>query len=109
MVIKPVDVQIFGRSIKVNCPSEQHDALNDAVENLNQRLNELKMRSNVTNLEQLVCIVALNLCHELSKEKIKTHHFALNAEKSIRKLQVTIEEALIEQKNIAEFQGINFK
>ncbi|MBE8365738.1 cell division protein ZapA, partial [Leptospira borgpetersenii serovar Balcanica] len=28
MSAQPVDIQIFGRSLRVNCPPEQRDALN---------------------------------------------------------------------------------
>lgn len=71
MSAQPVDLQIFGRSLRVNCPPEQQDALNLAAEDLNQRLQDLKVRTRVTNTEQLVFIAALNICHELAQEKSK--------------------------------------
>ena len=49
MSAQPVDIQIFGRSLRVNCPPEQQDALNMAAEDLNQRLQDLKVRTRVTN------------------------------------------------------------
>ena len=42
MSAQPVDLQIFGRSLRVNCPPEQRDALNQAADDLNQRLQDLK-------------------------------------------------------------------
>ncbi len=38
----PVDIQIFGRSLRVNCPPDQRDALNQAADDLNQRLQDCK-------------------------------------------------------------------
>ncbi len=39
MSAQSVDIQIFGRSLKVNCPPEQQDTLNMAAdEAFNQRL-----------------------------------------------------------------------
>ncbi len=69
MSAQPVDLQIFGRSLRVNCPPEQRDALNQAAEDLNQRLQDLKERTRVTNTEQLVFIAALNISYELTQEK----------------------------------------
>ena len=71
MSAQPVDLQIFGRSLRVNCPPEQRDALNQAAEDLNQRLQDLKERTRVTNTEQLVFIAALNISYELTQEKAR--------------------------------------
>ena len=32
MSAQPVDIQIFGRSLRVNCPPDQSDALNQAAD-----------------------------------------------------------------------------
>ena len=55
MSAQPVDIQIFGRSLRVNCPPDQRDALNQAADDLNQRLQDLKVRTRVTNTEQFKC------------------------------------------------------
>lgn len=97
MSLQPVDIQIFGRMLRVNCPQEQQLALNQAAEDLNQRLQILKLRTKVSNTEQLVFIAALNLCNELTQEKLKTKDYATNIEQRVRLLQQTIEQTLIEQ------------
>ncbi len=109
MSAQPVDIQIFGRSLRVNCPPEQQDALNMAAEDLNQRLQDLKVRTRVTNTEQLVFIAALNVCHELAQERLKTRDYAANMEQRIRMLQQTIEQALLEQGRISERQDAQFE
>ena len=109
MSAQPVDLQIFGRSLRVNCPPEQQDALNAAAEDLNQRLQDSKVRTRVTNTEQLVFIAALNICHELAQEKGKTRDYAANMEQRIRMLQQTIEQALVEQGRITDRQDAKFE
>ncbi|MCT4708406.1 cell division protein ZapA [Enterobacteriaceae bacterium H11S18] len=109
MSAQPVDIQIFGRSLRVNCPPEQQDALNQAADELNQRLQDLKVRTRVTNTEQLVFIAALNICYELTQEKSKTRDYAANMEQRIKMLQQTIEQALLEQGRITDRQGPNFE
>ena len=88
MSAQPVDIQIFGRSLRVNCPPDQRDALNQAADDLNQRLQDLKERTRVTNTEQLVFIAALNISYELAQ---------------------TIEQALLEQGRITEKTNQNFE
>lgn len=100
MTAQPVDIQIFGRTLRVNCPLEQQEALNQAAEDLNQRLHDLKVRTRVTNTEQLVFITALNVCHELAQERLKNQDYAARMELRIRLLQQTVEQALVEQGRI---------
>ena len=107
MSAQPVDIQIFGRSLRVNCPPDQRDALNQA--DLNQRLQDLKERTRVTNTEQLVFIAALNISYELAQEKAKTRDYAASMEQRIRMLQQTIEQALLEQGRITEKTNQNFE
>lgn len=109
MSAQPVDIQIFGRSLRVNCPPEQRDALNQAAEDLNQRLQDLKVRTRVSNTEQLVFIAALNVCYELAQEKTKTQDYASSMEQRIRMLQQTIEQALVDQGRINDRPGPKFE
>lgn len=80
-----------------------------AADDLNQRLQDLKARTRVSNTEQLVFIAALNVCHELAQERLKTRDYASNMEQRIRMLQQTIEQALLEQGRISERQDAQFE
>lgn len=102
---QPIDIQIFGRTLRINCPTQQKDALNKAVEDLTKRLQDLKIRTRVTNAEQLVFIAALNICNELTQEKLKTREYAANIEQYILLLKQTIEKALIAHNHITENSG----
>ncbi|XCW72614.1 cell division protein ZapA [Kosakonia cowanii] len=93
----------------MNCPPEQIDALNQAAEDLNQRLQDLKVRTRVTNTEQLVFIAALNISYELAQEKAKTRDYAASMEQRIKMLQQTIEQALLDQGRITERPGPKFE
>lgn len=97
MSATPIDIQIFGRSLRVNCPPEQQEALYKSAEDLNKRLQDLKERTRVTNTEQLIFIAALNVCHELTQEKAKNHNSVLEIEDRIKTLLNTVEMALSEQ------------
>lgn len=73
MTSQAVQVQILGRSIKVNCPAGQEAALKEAAQDLNQRVNDLSERTKVTNTEQLLTIASLNICYELHTNKKDTN------------------------------------
>jgi cell division protein ZapA len=94
MSLQPVDIQIFGRLLKVNCPDEKHEELQVAVKDLNMRLQDLKIRSGVSNTEQLIFIVALNISYELNSTQSKLKNKNIKIEKKILSLQKKIEESL---------------
>ncbi|CAL1329203.1 cell division protein ZapA [Candidatus Providencia siddallii] len=102
MSVQAVDVKIFGRLIRVNCPIDRKDALIQSVKDLENRLQNLKDKSGVTNIEQLIFIVALNICYELTEEKTKTREYVYNMEEKIKILQNTIEQALQIQVKITD-------
>lgn len=102
MTEQPIDVQIFGRTLRINCPPQQKEALNKAVTDLTKRLQDLKIKTKITNLDQLVFIAALNICHELTQEKSKTIEYANNIKQYILTLQKTIEQALTKHDNITK-------
>lgn len=100
-----IDIQIFGRTLRINCPLQQKDALNKAVDDLTQRLQDLKIKTKVTNPEQLIFIAALNICHELNQEKLKTIEYATNIKQHILILQENINKALITHDEISTNQS----
>ncbi|XPE42721.1 cell division protein ZapA [Shigella flexneri] len=109
MSAQPVDIQIFGRSLRVICPPDQRDALNQAADDLNQRLQDLKERTRVTNTEQLVFIAALNISYELAQEKQRLVTTRQVWNSVFGMLQQTIEQALPEQGRITEKTNQNFE
>lgn len=109
MSSKPIGIKIFGRLLKVNCPQEQLDALHRAAEDLDNRLHELKKRTGVNNAEQLVFIVALNICHELEQERQNNEINRQSMETRIQYLLESMEKALPEQNIQTEHKGILFE
>ncbi|VFP81175.1 Cell division protein ZapA [Buchnera aphidicola (Cinara kochiana kochiana)] len=69
-----IDVELLGRSIRVSCPDQNSAELYYAADVLNKRLEELKEKTGAYNIEQLIFITSLNICHELELEKQKSVH-----------------------------------
>ena len=109
MSAQPVDLQIFGRSLRVSCPPEQRDALNQAADDLNQRLQDLKNALESQILSSWIFIAALNISYELTQEKAKTRDYAASMEQRIKMLQQTIEQALLDQGRNPERPGPKFE
>ncbi|MDO4431204.1 MAG: cell division protein ZapA [Lonepinella koalarum] len=72
MALKTVEVNFLGQIVRLNCPEEQHDALREAGKVLDKRVNEMKERTGILQVEKALAIVALNLSFELLQEQQKT-------------------------------------
>lgn len=69
MALKVVDVYIFGRHLKLNCPENTIDALNEAAKELEKRFNEVRDKSQILSSDQIIITAALNIFYELSQER----------------------------------------
>lgn len=95
MTTQAVEIQILGKTMRVNCPAGQDQALIEAANDFNHRLHELSERTKVTNIERLLTIAALNVCHELQEEKQRKSNDAIQIQQRIGLLQELLDDALI--------------
>lgn len=86
MPVQCIEVKLFGQLLKVNCPNELKNDLYNAVNSLNQKLQNLKIKTGVSNTEHLVFVTALNISYELEREKLKIKEIILRSKKIISHL-----------------------
>ncbi|KLV06800.1 Z-ring-associated protein [Photobacterium aquae] len=89
-----VEIQVLGRSLKVNCPAGQEDALKAAAADFDQRLKELADRTHINNTEQLLIFTGLNICNELHSERHEQQRNADKMSNRINEMQDLLEKAL---------------
>ena len=68
MSTNTLDIQLLGKDYKVACPPAEQQALQNAADLLNTRLNEVAAKGKFSG-ERLVAMVALNLAHELLSQR----------------------------------------
>ena len=90
METQAVTIQIFGRTLKFNCPVDEVDALNNAAKDLDARLTNLRDKSPQVGSDQLIMTAALNISYELTKEKEKSNEFG----DRLKMLQQLLDSAL---------------
>ncbi|MDV6315707.1 cell division protein ZapA [Idiomarina sp. HP20-50] len=99
MTAKTMDIKLLERNYKVACPVGQESALQQAADALNERLEETKERTQLTNVEQIAVMTALNLCHEWIRDQNDQAAKTAKLEEKIQLLQATIEQAMSEQRS----------
>lgn len=90
METQAVTIQIFGRTLKFNCPVDEVDALKSAAQDLETRLTNLREKSPQIGSDQLIMTAALNISYELTKEKQKSNEFS----NRLKMLQQLLDSAL---------------
>jgi cell division protein ZapA len=62
---KQLTVTVLGRHMKISCPAGQEDKLQAAMLELEQRVSKTKYQPGVHGAEDVLLMIALNLCNEL--------------------------------------------
>ncbi|WP_392560534.1 cell division protein ZapA [Orbus mooreae] len=94
MSTQVVNIHVFGRALKLSCPVDEIDALNLAAKDLDDRLNELRRKTQIMNSDQLIITAALNISYELVKEKQKSDKLGSEFNERLKTLQQLLDHAL---------------
>ncbi|KDM92646.1 cell division protein ZapA [Photobacterium galatheae] len=97
MSSQAVEIEILGRTLKVNCPEGQEAALRAAAADFDNRLQELSQRTKISNPEQLLMFTGLNICSELHKERREFNSNAQSVSDRIGQLAESLDQALQNQ------------
>ncbi|VFP88521.1 Cell division protein ZapA [Buchnera aphidicola (Cinara piceae)] len=97
MSLKSIDIEVFGRFIRVNCPDNNSSDLHYIANILSKRLEDLKEKTGVSNIEQLIFITALNVCYELEIEKQKSMHCVKHLKSRMLVLTEMINKSLMKE------------
>ncbi|KPU83522.1 cell division protein ZapA [Psychromonas sp. PRT-SC03] len=89
-----IEISILGQQYKIACPEGEEKALQQTVEQFNLKLNNMKSNTRSLRNEQLIVMVALNLCHELNNEKEKNQKQTQELNQRIKALHQSIVSAL---------------
>ena len=91
---EPVAVSILGKDYRIACEPGTEDELISASRFLDSRMREVRGTGKVIGTDHIAVMVALNLAHELLKEKSDQDSAASSSNKRIRSLRERIEIAL---------------
>lgn len=62
---KQLSVKVLGKQMKISCPPGQEHKLQAAITELEQRVSKTKYHPGLHGSEDVLLMIALNLCNEL--------------------------------------------
>lgn len=89
-----VNIHVFGRTLKLNCPVNEVEALDLAAKDLDNRINELRRKTQLMNSDQLIITAALNISYELTKQKQKNMQIEDGFNERLKKIQNLLDNVL---------------
>lgn len=97
MSISPVEVTVLGQVLRLGCPTEQHDFLRLAAQELDDRVVRMKDRTGILSMERLLSIVALNLSFELMQAQQKHKNVENIIAERIQQLDSSLERVSVQK------------
>ena len=92
-----LDVTIMGRPYKVSCSDDEREALLQAVQYLDQKMNEIKSSGRVGSTDRIAVMAALNIAHELLSIRLSSGFDMATFKRRIDSMQSMLDEALTPQ------------
>ncbi len=77
-----LDVSLLGRDFKVACKESERAELGDAVALLDRRMREIREGGKIVGAERIAVMAALNLAHDLLRERGRRVATAASAQSS---------------------------
>jgi cell division protein ZapA len=94
MSIAQVNVKILEKEFQLGCAPEERGDLLDSVELLNTKMREIRDSGNVTGLDQIAILAALNMANELIQSRGKGEELEVDAKQQVQAMREQVETAL---------------
>lgn len=88
----PVIVHILDKEYQVACPPEERKALQQAADDLNERMRNIRNSGSIVGLDRIAVMAALNLCHELHQARAEKHQ--AEAQPALERMAQKLEKVL---------------
>lgn len=96
-----ISVTILDRSYKIKCPRDQAQALQESARMVDEQMRKLRQSSNLTSIDRIAVVTALNICHELMNLKRQKTSQIDTMDQRLKNLQARIQEFLALDEEVA--------
>jgi len=96
---KGMQISIMGREFRVACEPGEQKSLQDAVDFLNRKMEEIKDQGKVSGLDRIAVMAALNISHELLTTKLGSFDVS-EFKRRMAGIELTLDQALAEQEKL---------
>lgn len=96
-----IAIKILDRTYKIKCPPDQAQELMEAARNLDEQMKKIQHAGNITSVDRIAIVAALNIGHELMVIKKQKSDTIDSMHTRIQDLQHRIQNFLATEEEIA--------
>ena len=94
-----MQISIMGREFRVACAPDEQKALQEAVDYLNRKMQEIKDAGKINGLDRIAIMAALNIAHEFLTTRIGNFDVA-EYKRRMAGIETTLDQALADQEKL---------
>ena len=94
-----MQISIMGREFRVACEPAEQKSLQEAVEYLNRKMQEIKEQGKVNGLDRIAIMAALNISHEFLMTRLGSFDVS-EFKRRMAGIETTLDQALADQEKL---------
>ncbi len=101
MSVDPTGMQIsiMGREFRVACAPDEQKSLQEAVDYLNRKMQEIKDQGKINGLDRIAIMAALNISHEFLTTRLGSFDVS-EFKRRMAGIETTLDQALADQEKL---------
>ena len=97
---KGLQISVMGREFRIACPEDEQKELLEAVDYLNQKMQEIRDHGKVIGVERIAIMAALNIAHELLTTQVGGFDMAA-IKRRMQNMETMLDQALRDQSKLS--------
>jgi cell division protein ZapA len=94
-----LQISIMGRDFRVACAPEEQKSLQEAVDFLNRKMQEIKDQGKINGLDRIAIMAALNISHEFLTAKVGNFDVS-EFKRRMNSIESTLDQAMAAQEKL---------
>ena len=94
-----MQISIMGREFRVACAPDEQKSLQEAVDYLNRKMQDIKDQGKINGLDRIAIMAALNISHEFLTTRLGSFDVS-EYKRRMASIETTLDQALADQEKL---------
>ena len=94
-----MQISIMGREFRVACAPEEQKSLQEAVDFLNKKMQEIKDQGKINGIDRIAIMAALNISHEFLSAKVGNFDVS-EFKRRMNSIETMLDQAMADQEKL---------
>ena len=94
-----MQISIMGREFRVACAPDEQKSLQEAVDYLNGKMQEIKDQGKINGIDRIAIMAALNISHEFLTTRLGNFDVS-EYKRRMTSIETTLDQALADQEKL---------